>query len=73
MQTCHLKIKRKKKKERSEHEGKLNKLTINSNQLLIEIRKKKQEVVMLKIRIEKVKNDWTNNKVVTREYYEKKV
>ena len=30
------------KKERNEHEVKLNKLTINSNQLLIDIRIKKQ-------------------------------
>ena len=46
------KCQEKKEKERSEHEWKLNKLTTNSNKLLIEIRKNKHEVVMLKSRID---------------------
>ena len=71
MQTCNLNIK-KKEKERSEHEWKLHKLTTNSNQLLIEIRENKKEVVILKSRIEKVKNNRNNNKVVTREHFTKK-
>ena len=38
-------------KQRNESEVKLTKLTIDSHQLLIEIKKKKEEVVMLKSKI----------------------
>ena len=62
----------KKEKERREYQGKLATLKINNNQLLIEIKKRKQEVLMLKTSLEKVKKGTNHNKVKTREHVEMK-
>ena len=63
---------KKKEKERCEHQGKLTTLKINSNQLLIEIKKRKQEVFMLKTSLEKVKKDVNHSENKTRECVEMK-
>ena len=58
-------------KERRECQGKLIKLEVNNNQLLIEIKKKKQEVVVLKNASDKVKQNMSN-KGATRKCFERK-
>ena len=44
-------------------------MNIINSQLLIEIKKKKQEVFMLKNNLEKFKKNMSNNKVIVREYF----
>ena len=46
---------KKQDEEQRQHQGKLREFEVNNNQVLIEIKKKKQEVVTLKNATEKVK------------------
>ena len=48
------------------------KLEVNNNQLLIEMKKKKQEMVALKNSLDKGKKNTSNNKGMTRECFEGK-
>ena len=60
---------KKQDKERFRCKGKLRKLEVNNNQLLIETRKQMQEVVTLKNAVEKVKQNMSNNEGTMCEHF----
>ena len=67
-----LNYEKKQDKERCECQGKFIKLELNNNQLLIEIKKKRQEVVALQNAEENVKQNTSNDKGIMRENFERK-